>query len=187
MGGMSSSSLSIENDESALREAIATHPDFPVPGIAFKDIVPLIADGEKFAAAIDRLHDRLTDADLEFDAIMAVESRGFIFGAPLASRLRRGLVLVRKPGKLPGQTDTFGYTCEYATGTLTVQSGAVRAGQRYLVLDDLLATGGTARAVADYASRQGGIVAGYCFFIELSFLEGRRLLADAPLVSLLVY
>ena len=184
---MQPSPVAHEHDEAALREAIATHPDFPVPGIVFKDIVPLLADGEKFATAIDRLHDRLTAENLQLDAIMAVESRGFIFGAPLASRLRRGLVLVRKPGKLPGRTDTFGYTCEYAAGTLTVQSGAVQPGRRYLVLDDLLATGGTARAVADYTRDQGGIVAGFCFFIELSFLEGRRLLTGAPLVSLLVY
>jgi adenine phosphoribosyltransferase len=171
----------------SLKQGIPSVADFPVAGIDFKDITPVLADGERFAASIDALCDRIDEAGIEFDAVFAVEARGFIFGAPIASRMRRGLELVRKPGKLPGNADAFPYSCEYCDGTLEVRRGAVRPGLRALVLDDLLATGGTARSVADHILQGGGVTAGYCFFVELTFLNGRELLADAPVVSVLTY
>jgi adenine phosphoribosyltransferase len=171
----------------ALKGSIASYPDFPTPGIDFKDIAPVLADGEQFGAVIRAMCAGLASEGVDFDAILAIESRGFIFGAAIASHLDRGLILVRKPGKLPGPVATFDYTCEYATGVLEVHRDAIHPGGRYLVLDDLLATGGTARAVADHLTRLGGVVAGYCFFVELTFLEGRDRLADAPVMSLLTY
>jgi adenine phosphoribosyltransferase len=171
----------------SLKQGIASVADFPVRGIDFKDITPLLADGERFASVIDGMCDELAAREIEFDAVFAVEARGFIFGAPIAAKMRRGLELVRKPGKLPGDSDAFNYSCEYCDGTLEVRRGAVRPGLRALVLDDLLATGGTARAVADHVSREGGVVAAYCFFLELSFLEGRQLLEDAAVLSLVTY
>jgi adenine phosphoribosyltransferase len=170
-----------------LKSEIASFADFPVAGIDFKDITPLLESGEKFASVIDGLSAGLREAVGDFDVVLAVESRGFVFGAPLAGRLRRGLVLVRKPGKLPGAPDRFPYTCEYCSGTLEIRDGAVQPGGRYLVVDDLLATGGTARAVADYVVAKGGEVAGFCFAVELSFLDGRAILDDAPVVAFLVY
>jgi adenine phosphoribosyltransferase len=164
---------------------IASIADFPIPGIDFKDITPLLANQEKFAFAIEALAKPLNG--LPLDAVIAVESRGFIVGAPLASVLRLGLVLARKPGKLPGERDSFGYTCEYCSGTLEVRRGSVRPGLRYLIVDDLLATGGTARATADYVSAKGGEVIGFCFLVELTMLEGRSRLLDGAVFSLLKY
>jgi len=174
-----------EGVEGLLKGHIGSIPDFPIPGILFKDITPLLANGEAFATAVDSMTASVEDID--FDAILAVEARGFLFGAPIASRLRRGLILVRKPSKLPATIDSFDYTCEYCEGTLEVRAGQVRAGRRYLVLDDILATGGTARATADYVSRCRGTLVGYCFLIELAFLRGRDLLSDAPVRSVVVY
>jgi adenine phosphoribosyltransferase len=171
----------------ALKASIPTYADFPAPGIAFKDITPLLADGDRFAATIDWLCARLESAKTTFEAVLAIESRGFVFGAPIAARFRSGLVLVRKPGKLPGLVESFDYTCEYCAGRLEVERGAIEPLARYLIVDDLLATGGTARAVADYVAQRGGAVAGYCFLVELSFLDGRALLGDAPVFSLLTY
>jgi len=184
---MQSAPLIDDGVHTAYKRLIPSHADFPVPGIDFKDLAPLFADGEQFAATCDGLCERLEGVAVDFDAVLAVESRGFVVGAPIASRLRRGLIMVRKPGKLPGATDKFGYTCEYGSGTMEVREGAVVPGSSYLVLDDVLATGGTARAVADHVARMGGVVAGYCFLVELSFLDGRARLGDAPVVSLIVY
>ena len=171
--------------EATLKQHIASIPNFPIPGIDFLDIAPLIAQKDGFSLALDSLCQLLLP--IEFDAVAAIESRGFIIGAPVAHQFRTGLVLVRKPGKLPGEKDSFAYTCEYCSGALEVQRGAIQAGARYLVLDDLLATGGTARATADYISLNGGIVTGFCFLVEISMLKGKALLVDAPVVSLLKY
>jgi adenine phosphoribosyltransferase len=170
-----------------LRPYIGSTRDFPVTGIDFKDITPLLADADAFPLAIDELHARVEQAELDADGVLAIESRGFVVGAPLAALLRRGVVLVRKPGKLPGQNDAFEYACEYCTGTLEVRPEAVQAGRRYIVVDDLLATGGTARATADYVLGKDASVAGYCFLVELTFLRGRELLDDAPVISLVEY
>ena len=171
--------------EATLKQYIASIPNFPIPGIDFKDIAPLIAEKDGFSLALDSLCNLLSP--IEFDAVVAIESRGFLIGAPVAHQFRTGLILVRKPGKLPGEKDLFPYTCEYCSGELEVQRGAIRSGARYLVLDDLLATGGTSRATADYIALKGGIVAGFCFLVELSMLNGKALLVEAPVVSLLKY
>jgi adenine phosphoribosyltransferase len=172
-------------DVERLKDRIRSIPDFPIAGIGFKDITPLLASPDLFGLAVDGVCAALEG--IKFDRILAVESRGFVLGAALAARLHSGIVLVRKPGKLPGDVDRFAYSCEYCTGDLEVCRGAVEAGLSYLVVDDVLATGGTARACADYVLRQRGAVAGYAFLLELSFLEGRALLADAPVVSLIPY
>jgi adenine phosphoribosyltransferase len=170
--------------ESLLKESIVSIPDFPIAGINFKDITPLLADPALFPLAIDELYKLMSS--WEVDAVVAIESRGFIVGAPLADRLRAGLIPVRKPGKLPGGKDCFSYTCEYSTGTLEVRENAIREGGRYLVVDDLLATGGTARATYDYITAKGGAVAGFGFLVELTALNGRALL-ERPVQSLLQY
>lgn len=171
--------------EEELRNGIATVPDFPVPGIQFKDIAPLLARPgivQRIAAAL-----AADVAQLQVDTVLAIDARGFVVGAPLADRLGAGFVMVRKPGKLPGRTLGFDYACEYCTGRLEITDGTVRAGARCLVVDDLLATGGTARATADCIVGLGGAVVGYCFLVELAFLGGRTRLADAPVASLLTY
>jgi adenine phosphoribosyltransferase len=171
--------------EELLRSAILSIPDFPIPGIDFKDITPLLARRDTFPLAIDALVTMLAPQDV--DGVVAIESRGFLIGAPLASALRCGIVLMRKPGKLPGETDRFGYSCEYCDGTLEVRRGAVKSGGRYLIVDDLLATGGTARATADYLGTRNATVTGFTFLVELAVLEGRRRLVEAPVYSLLKY
>lgn len=176
--------LSAEH-ESLLKGAIPTVADFPIPGIAFKDIAPLLTEPGHLALAIDHLAPPIRELDI--DGVLAVESRGFIIGAAVAAQLRCGLVLVRKPGKLPGSRDSYAYTCEYSTGRLEVARGAVKADRRYIVIDDVLATGGTARATANYVAGCGAIVAGYAFLVELTFLHGRERLTDAPILSLIRY
>lgn len=171
--------------ETLFKSAIPTIPDFPIPGIAFKDIAPMLAKPGLFATAIDHLLPPIRE--LGIDGILAVESRGFLFGAAVAAQLRCGLVLVRKPGKLPGSRDRYDYTCEYSMGQLEVGVSAVQAAARYVVMDDVLATGGTARATADYVRSREAIVAGYAFLLELTFLEGRGRLNDAPVLSLIKY
>ena len=168
-----------------LKDRIRSIPDFPVPGIDFKDIVPLLADRDAFGLVIDDTTARWRE--LGIDAVVAVESRGFVLGAPLAHQLNAGLVLVRKPGKLPGTTDRFAYSCEYCDGELEVSQGLVGAGTRCLIVDDLLATGGTARATAEYLRRVRAHVVGFTFIVELSFLNGRALLTEAPVHSVLAY
>jgi adenine phosphoribosyltransferase len=172
-------------DVDVLKAAIRDIPDFPIPGIGFKDITPVLADPVLFGLAIDGVCDAL--GSIPFDRILAVESRGFLLGAAIAARLDSGVILVRKPGKLPGDVDRFGYTCEYCAGDLEVCRGALRPGLNYLVVDDVLATGGTARACADHVLREGGTVAGYGFLLELTFLDGRKRLDDAPVVSIVRY
>ena len=156
-------------------------PDFPVSGILFKDIAPLLA---RPGALTDLLSDTLSQMrDIEVDVILAVDARGFVLGAALADRLEAGFVMVRKPGKLPGKVISFDYTCEYCAGVLQVTAGLVHDGLRCLIVDDLLATGGTARATADFVKTQGGDVVGYAFMLEIEALGGRVRLDDAPVFS----
>lgn len=122
---------------------------------------------------------------LDFDSVLAIDARGFILGASLADRLGAGLILVRKPGKLPGAVESFDYTCEYCSGQLEVTAGSVSPGLKCLIVDDLLATGGTARATADFVTAKGGIVCGYAFMLEIGGLRGREQLGDAPVISLI--
>ncbi len=159
--------------------------DFPSPGILFKDITTLLQDGAAFNQAIDELVALVRDREIRIDKVVAIESRGFIFGAPVAYRLGVGLVPVRKLGKLPGKTINVAYELEYGSNTVEMHVDAVSKGERVLVVDDLLATGGTTRASCDLVEQAGGIVSGVLFLIELDFLHGRKLLEQYEMMSLL--
>lgn len=168
-----------------LARIIAAVPDFPRPGILFRDITPVFADPQAYDAAVTGLADLL--APLAFDAFAAVESRGFLLGGPLALRLGKGLILVRKAGKLPRATRRAAYALEYGEAVVEMHDDACRAGQRIVVLDDLLATGGTAAAAARLVRDSGAEVAAYLFMVELDGLGGRRNLDGAPVFSLVRY
>lgn len=168
-----------------LASLIRDVPDFPVPGILFKDITTLLRNAAALREVITLLADRYTDAQV--DIVAAIESRGFIFGAPLAVRLGAGFVPVRKPGKLPAQAISESYMLEYGTNTLEMHVDAIQPGQRVLVVDDLLATGGSARAAINLVERLGGQVVGLAFVVELDFLNGRQKLTGYPVYSLVHY
>jgi adenine phosphoribosyltransferase len=156
-------------------------PDYPQSGVVFKDITPLLADGKAFAAVVDAL--AATYAPV--DKVAGIEARGFILAAPVACRLGAGFVPIRKKGKLPGATFTQEYDLEYGTATVEVLADAFEPGDRVLIIDDVLATGGTARATADLVQRTGARVAGLAVLLELSFLHGRAKLTDLPVTALL--
>ncbi|WP_281356113.1 adenine phosphoribosyltransferase [Sphingomonas lacunae] len=171
----------MENEQgtalAAIDAAIRIIPDFPQPGILFRDITPLLADPKAFALAQALLLERARS--FSPDAIVAVEARGFLFGAPLALDLAVPLVPVRKPGKLPADTHSVDYGLEYGTDRLEIHSDALARGARVLLVDDLLATGGTVRAAADLVERLGADVVGALFLIELTGLGGAERLAEA--------
>jgi adenine phosphoribosyltransferase len=173
--------MDVKEIESYIREV----PDFPKPGISFKDITPLIEDGEAFHAAVDLLA-RATDG-LPYDRILSAEARGFVFGTALAYRSRRGLILARKPNKLPRETISATYQLEYGEDALHAHADSVAPGTRVLVVDDLLATGGTARAMCQLVENAGGQVAGVAVLIELAFLNGRKALEPYDVFSVLSY
>lgn len=160
-------------------------PDFPKPGIMFKDIMPMLADGPAFKAIVDELADAVRP--WKPDLVLGAEARGFMFGAPLAYALGAGFVAARKPGKLPYTTVSAKYALEYGFDALEVHIDAIKPGQRVLVCDDLLATGGTCKAKIELVERLGGVVAGLAFAIELDFLNGREKLAGYDMVSLIHY
>ena len=160
-------------------------PDFPKPGILFRDITPLLADAAAFAEAIGRMAEPWRGAGL--DAIAAVEARGFLFAGPLALALDIGVIPVRKPGKLPAQTIAHEYDLEYGRDRLEMHSGVLRAGARVLVVDDVLATGGTAAACMRLIETGGGVVAGAAFLVEIEPLGGRERLTPHRVESVLVY
>ena len=168
-----------------LRDRIRDVPDFPQPGIVFKDLMPLVADPEYYTETIRQLADwcRPRDPDL----ILGAEARGFIFGGALAYALGAGFIAARKPGKLPRETVEATYALEYGTDSLQVHRDAVQPGARVIVLDDVLATGGTAHAKVELIEELGGIVAGAVFVIELTFLGGRERLAGYDVHSLIQY
>ena len=168
-----------------LREYIRDIPDFPKPGILFRDITPLLAHPWAFSTAIDQLADRYADRGI--DCVVAIESRGFLFGAPLALRLGTALVPVRKPGKLPFDRYSYSYDLEYGSDTLEIHSDAIRPGQRVLVVDDLLATGGTVHACAKLLENFPLDIVEFAFCVELKSLGGARLLAPHPVYSLIEY
>lgn len=157
--------------------------DFPVPGVIFKDITALLHDGAAFRQAIDQLYEQTRS--LEIDLVVGMESRGFIFAAPLAYRLGVGFVPVRKLGRLPGETLSVEYDLEYGANTLEIHRDAIEPGQRILVVDDLLATGGTVGATLDLIGQLGGVVVAAAFLIELKALGGRHRLAGYPTISLM--
>ena len=168
-----------------IHELIVDVPDFPKPGIVFKDLTPLLADADAFDSVIDLLAAHTAAAHA--DGLLAIESRGFIFGAALAARLRRPLLLVRKHGKLPRETVSAEYDLEYGTDHVEIHRDAIVAGRRYAIVDDLIATGGTAAATAQLVRRQQAEVAACLFVVELSFLNGREKLGDCDVHSLVRY
>jgi len=162
-------------------------PDVPEPGIVFRDLTPLLADGAALARSIDGLVDAVGASVGPVDAVAGIEARGFLLGPPVALRLGVGFVPVRKPGKLPWQVEAETYALEYGTDTVEVHVDALVPGQRVLIVDDLIATGGTAAASSRLVDRLGARVAGFAFLVELTALDGRAALGDAPVVSLLDY
>ena len=168
-----------------LRSLVRDVPDFPKKGILFKDITPLLADPRGFTIVLDAMAEEFVGTHL--DAIVGIEARGFIFGAALAARLNCSVVPVRKPGKLPADVDRVTYELEYGEGMLEMHKNSIREGANVLVVDDLLATGGTAAAAAQLVRKQGGNVMRYAFVIELSFLGGREKLLPTPVASLITY
>lgn len=168
-----------DHARSFLRALLRDVPDFPKPGILFKDITPLLADPRAFHITLDLIAERFIGEHV--DVVVGVESRGFIFGGAVAARLNASFVPVRKPGKLPYKTDRVAYKLEYGEAELQMHLESIKAGARVLVVDDLLATGGTASAAAELARRQGGVVTGFAFVVELDFLGGRqRLIEGSP-------
>jgi adenine phosphoribosyltransferase len=170
-------------DVAALRALVRDVPDFPQPGILFRDITPLLAEPAAFRAAVDALAAPYRG----IGTVVAIESRGFILGAPVAYALGAGLVPVRKVGRLPAEALREEYALEYGTNTVEVHADAIRPGERVLIVDDLLATGGTVGAAARLVERLGAVVAGIAVLAELSALGGRDLLAGYGLTSLIVY
>ncbi|MPZ13164.1 MAG: adenine phosphoribosyltransferase [Chloroflexi bacterium] len=168
-----------------LASKIRAIPDFPIPGILFRDITPLLADPVAFRTTVDQLHDRVRD--LRIDVVVGMESRGFIFAAPLAYLLGAGLVPIRKLGKLPAETVSAEYDLEYGKNSVEMHRDAISAGQRVLVVDDLIATGGTVEATLSLIRRLGGEVVACLFLIELQELNGRSRVDGARVISLLPY
>jgi adenine phosphoribosyltransferase len=169
----------------ALKTAIRDVPDFPKPGILFKDVTTLLQDRRAFRQALDLFV--VLCGDLKIDKVAAVESRGFIFGSVLADRMSVGFVPVRKVGKLPAKTVRASYALEYGTDSVEMHADAVAKGERVLIVDDVIATGGTAAAAGELIRTVGGEVAAYAFLVELTFLKGRERLGAAEVRSLIAY
>ena len=167
--------------ESYIREI----PDFPKKGVRFKDITPLLQDAFAFHQAVDALVSLIQNEKI--DCIVCIEARGFVFGGALADRLGVGVIPVRKKGKLPYRSRAISYALEYGQASLEIHEDAVKAGQRVLILDDLLATGGTAKAAAELVESFGATVVGFLFLIELGFLKGKERLKEYPVSSLIRY
>lgn len=168
-----------------LREKIRNVSDFPKAGIEFKDITTLLKDGEAFRCSIDRLATPYKEQHI--DIVIGPEARGFAVGAPVAYVLGAGFVPIRKPGKLPAETLSYEYSLEYGNDALEIHKDAIAPGSRVLIVDDLLATGGTTKATVNMVEQLGGIVVGLSFLIELSFLQGRQVLAGYEITSLIQY
>jgi adenine phosphoribosyltransferase len=168
-----------------LRAKIREIPDFPKPGILFYDITTLLKDGKAFKKAIDQM--LLPYKKDKIDIVVGMESRGFIFSAPMAYQLDAGLVPVRKLGKLPAETITVEYALEYGSNTLEIHRDAIRPGQKVLIVDDLLATGGTVRGTIELIERLKGEVVGLAFLVELEFLKGRDRLEGRRVTSVIKY
>jgi adenine phosphoribosyltransferase len=168
-----------------IKQRIRDIPDWPTPGVVFKDITPLLNDVDGFRRTVDAIADHF--AGTTIDRVIGVEARGFIFAAPVAYRFGAGFVPVRKPGKLPWEIEREEYTLEYGTDLLEIHTDAVHPGEQVLIVDDVLATGGTAAATARLVEKLGGQVVGLAFVVELAFLAGREQLAGRDVLSLAVY
>lgn len=168
-----------------LKAYIRDIPDFPIPGVLFRDITPLLRDPRAFQFTVNELTRVARDAQV--DAVVGIESRGFLFGAPVAYNLSVPFVPVRKPGKLPSARMSIEYSLEYGTNQLDIHQDALAPGQRVVIVDDLLATGGTARATAKLVEMIGGRVEGFLFVVELTFLDGRKLLEGYGVTTLTSY
>jgi len=168
-----------------LKSIIRDIPDFPKKGIIFKDITTLLADARSYQRMVDLMSHRYVGCRI--DKVVGVEARGFVIGAALAYKLGAGVVLVRKPGKLPGETVKKSYELEYGTDTLEIHTDAIKKGERILIADDLLATGGTTSAVVDMVSGMGGEIVECCFMAELAFLKGRDRLPAEKVFALLTF
>lgn len=171
--------------QSALEGLIRVIPDFPIPGILFRDITPLLADRAAFAAVVDMMSRAF--ADREISHVAAIEARGYIIGAPIAYKLGAGFIPVRKPGKLPFETISAEYALEYGVNTLEMHNDAVRSGDRVLLIDDLLATGGTAAATRSLLEQLGATVVAAAFLVELEALDGRAKLPGIDVKSFIRY
>lgn len=167
------------------KDYIASIQDFPIEGILFRDITPLMGDGEAFHEATQEIVKFAKEHHAE--VVVGPESRGFIFGCPVAYELKIGFVPIRKPGKLPRETASFSYDLEYGKNELHVHKDGIKPGQRVLIVDDLLATGGTVEATIKLVEELGGIVVGCAFLIELTGLNGRKVLKDYPVFTLMKY
>ncbi len=170
-----------------LKSLIRDIPDFPKPGIMFRDITTLLRDAQGLKYTIDLFTQKCIDNGMTADFVVGMESRGFIFGAPLAYKLGAGFIPVRKKGKLPAEVYAIEYALEYGTDTLEVHQDALQPGSRVLIADDLIATGGTACATAELIQKVGCILSGFAFIIELQELQGRKKLPDVPIITLVEY
>jgi adenine phosphoribosyltransferase len=172
-------------DTTELKTHIVEVPDFPKPGISFKDITPVLKSPAAYRYVIDRMYEQYKESGV--DLVLGVESRGFLFGAPLAVKLGRGFIPVRKPGKLPRERISASYALEYGVDALEVHRDAVRDGQKVVLVDDVLATGGTIAACTQLVRKLGGEVVGVCFLMELTFLMGRQKLEGEKVFSVVQY
>lgn len=168
-----------------LESVIRSFPDFPKKGILFRDISPVLRDPKAMEYVIDQIHEHYKNKKI--DLIAGIESRGFIFACALGLKFNKGFIMIRKQGKLPGNTLSLAYSVEYGNATMEIQEDAVSKGQNVLIADDLIATGGTAKASAQLIEKLGGKVAGFAFVIELAALRGRELLKDYEVFSLVKY
>ncbi len=168
-----------------LKEMIREIPDFPEKGVLFRDVTTLLKDGEGLCEAVDLIQKELEG--VEFDAVLGPESRGFIFGMPISYNLKKGFIPVRKKGKLPAEVISREYALEYGTATIEIHKDAIRPGMKLVVIDDLMATGGTAKALVDMIREAGAEVVKLVFLIELDGLKGRELLQDCDVSSVLHY
>ncbi|HUC38797.1 MAG TPA: adenine phosphoribosyltransferase [Candidatus Acidoferrum sp.] len=168
-----------------IKEKIREIPDFPKKGISFKDITPLLQDKRAFALCVDEMARLMSTKDIDY--VAGIEARGFLIGAPVAYKLNKGIITIRKKGKLPYKRVSFDYELEYGTSTIEVHEDAVKKGDNIAIVDDLLATGGTAKAAAELIKSLGGNVSLFAFVVELEGLKGREKLAGHDIVSLLKY
>lgn len=168
-----------------LEDYVVSIPDFPEPGVIFRDITSILQDADGLELAIDHLIDMVKD--LDFDVVVGAESRGFIFGTPVAYKLHKPFVLARKPGKLPRETVSREYELEYGKGTIEMHKDSIKPGQKVIIIDDLIATGGTVEAIAKLVEELGGEVVKICFIMELAGLEGRKKLAGYSVDSAIIY